>query len=71
MTVKKVDFHMMSGDVVHTDGDDAADFAKALADGEIKGEWVIFPTDPRTGFQKIIHLSLVTHVDQQHNLPLE
>jgi len=66
MAIREISFHLSNGDVLVATDEEAADFAEALQSGDMNGEWVIFPVNERTGFQKILHLTHVTHVDQLH-----
>ena len=49
-------------------GEDAVDFSEQLYTGEIKGEWMVLPPNETTGYQKLVHLTLVTDIDQYHDV---
>lgn len=66
MTVYQVDYHMGSGEIVKTTGEQAHDFAEALLDGRISTQWLILPKDERMGAATIINLALVTHINQYY-----
>ena len=66
MGVYQVDYHMESGAIVKTTGDQAEDFAEALMSGKITVQWLILPKDERMGTTTIINLAAVTHINQYY-----
>lgn len=68
MAVYQVDYHMESGSVVRTTGDQADDFAQALLDGRITVQWLILPKNDRMGTTTIINLATVTHINQYYTI---
>lgn len=68
MSVYQVDYHMESGAIVKTTGDQAEDFAQALMEGRITVQWLILPKDDRMGTVTIINLAAVTHINQFYTI---
>ena len=68
MSVYRVVYHLNDGREITMSGEDAVDFSEQLYTGEIKGEWMVLPPNETTGYQKLVHLTLVTDIDQYHDV---